>query len=264
MFSVPGIEPVNGVTAMDGQLYVIRAYSNKIEVYDDITHRRVGYRWLQQLIAVVDMASCTRNHCLYVADRGNVGSVHRVDVATGGVESWTTDGIPCSMSVTSAEGHVLVAFEDAGHFKLFTTHGKPVRQVDIGALSPDRHVLRACHAVQLTPDQFIVLCRSLNDNIYYVCLLSDDNQHLVSKYGGLSQFDRLTHVAVDPATGNIYIADGFRQRVAVLNSNFTLIDSIASPDQETRGPRTLFVDANKRLLHVAETGGHVMTYRLRA
>ena len=95
----------------------------------------------------VDITSCGRQKCLYVADGGR-SVVHRV-CPGGGTTVWSLNDKPTSLSVTrsagcdtprSAAGNLLVTFSASGMLRQYSPDGRLVRQIK---LEPDLGMLTA-------------------------------------------------------------------------------------------------------------------------
>ena len=71
------VTPVYGLTAVDQYLFVVRAWSTDIEVYDGSTYSFQRHLTVAGLHDVTDMAGCQHHRCLYLADC-NSRAVHTV------------------------------------------------------------------------------------------------------------------------------------------------------------------------------------------
>ena len=69
--TLPEGEPVNGVTLLAGEIYLVRLQErDRVEVYDVITYclqRRLN---VPNARGLTDMTSCEHNRCVYIGDHG--------------------------------------------------------------------------------------------------------------------------------------------------------------------------------------------------
>jgi hypothetical protein len=82
--TLPSGRTVKGLAMMTNEvneLFLIRAASSVLEVYDTTNYRFSRNESVDKIISANDMTSCSHFRCLYVADRGNeVSFIHRVEV----------------------------------------------------------------------------------------------------------------------------------------------------------------------------------------
>lgn len=71
--------PVYGVAVLNQRLYVARAWSTLIEVYDVTTYSPLGKLSIPSLLDVTDMTASQHHQCLYVAD-SDQRAIHAVDL----------------------------------------------------------------------------------------------------------------------------------------------------------------------------------------
>jgi DNA-binding beta-propeller fold protein YncE len=255
-FELNGIGAVHGVTSVDNEVYVVRANSSNIDVYTSDTYVLQRRLAVKALIDAVDMTSCGRYRCLYVADcTGAV--VHRVEISRLRdvvPTSWEVRDRPYGLSVTSLEGHVLVACRDANRLKQFTTLGQLVRDI---SLEPS--VAGPRHAVQLSSGQFVVVHTGRPDVTDRVSIITSDGRHVTVSYSGYL-LNYPTHVAVDRRHGFIYVPDYSNRRVVVLNRDLIQVGEVGGTLRGVWAPRCVWFDAECRRLYVAECGGRIIVY----
>jgi len=72
-----GAAPVYGVAVVDQCLFVVRAWSTYVEVYDSTTYSPLHHLSVPRLVDVTDMAGCERYSQLYLTDNDS-RAVHTV------------------------------------------------------------------------------------------------------------------------------------------------------------------------------------------
>lgn len=165
---LPDGKPVCGVTSLDAELYVIRAGCCDVEVYDMTSSfslvRHVTVRGLQRTVLgiplmgqaqPVDMTSCQRHNCVYIADAHHV-VVHRVYMDGAGATQWSVNELPSGLAVTGVVANVLVACNgktgDGPSIREFTALGCLVREI---ALRSEMSGLKHCAMLHATR-QYVV------------------------------------------------------------------------------------------------------------
>ena len=121
--AIPKGKRVSAVTSLGNDVFVVRYYSQQIEVYDVVTFT------LQRCLAVPELgsrsyglAACPRNKCLYASDRDK-SSVHRVELSgSNAVMKWSVASGPAGLTVNRAR-NLLVVSQVESKLQEFTTHG---------------------------------------------------------------------------------------------------------------------------------------------
>ena len=146
------VDAVNGVTCLDGRLYVISLVRRSIGVFAADTFSEVFNITVNGLIFPWDIVACRADHQLYLIDTQR--SIWRVSaVNPSDSEKWLTDeslqGF-CTMSVTSRR--LLVTSWSGGLRQYSTTDKKLLRAVKL----PD-FAEKPTHGVE-TPRGTFVVC----------------------------------------------------------------------------------------------------------
>ena len=179
---IPGSARVCGVTSLGDDVFVVRFDQSQqvVEVYDAMTftlQRRLSVPGLGD--RSFGLAACASNKCLYASDFCN-DLVHRVELSgSNAVTKWSVGRGPTGLVVNSAK-NVLVVIPDERKLQEFTTHGAPVKTIQ---LLSDIENLR--HVVELSNGQLMISHRGSSHRI---CLL-DAKGAVIRSYGRTSGTD---------------------------------------------------------------------------
>jgi len=250
LHTLPGSEPVFGVTSLDNLLYVLRGVktSEQIEVYDMDSYRLQRYLTVPGLGSKDDMTVCAHNSCAYISDFSN-NCIHRVGLPHGAdITNWPVNDVPACLSVTDTHS-VLVTCIKACKIKEFGTFGKLLREIQLL-----EDVMSPWHTVQLSNGQFIVCHGDRGDSLQRVCLIGSDG-HVVKSYSGpkgpgSQQMNLSVHLCVD-RNGFVFVVDINNVRVLLLSPELTYVNDVVSRDQLKWRPLRLSVDVDRRRLYVA-------------
>jgi len=242
-------EPVFGVTSLDNLLYVLRAgkTSEQIEVYDMDSYRLQRRLTVRGLTATADMTACAHDSCAYICDWADK-CIHRIGLPHGaGVIHWPVNDKPARLSVTHKHS-VLVTCREVRKIKEFSTDGKLLCEIHL-----QQDVTSPWHTVQLFNGQFIV-CHGDRGDLHRVCLTGSDGC-VVKSFGGTKgsgsqQMDAPAHLAVDE-NGFVFVADVNNYRVLLLSPELTYVRDVVLRDELKWRPLRLFLDVNRRKLHIA-------------
>ena len=256
VYSLPGevAAPVYGVTAVDQHLFVVRAWSTDVEVYDCTTYSLLHQLSVPRLLDVTDMTACEYYRCLYLADNSS-RAVHTVGTEDFEVTGqWSLADKPYGLSV-SGDGHVVISFSETSTVGIFTHAGVLQRRIAVD------QVVNLRHAVLLGTGQ-LVICHGCLQHRAGVSIV-DAEGHLLKTLPAEadSQLVWPTHVAVDDR-GFIYVVDYSDKRVLQLESDLTYISDIVGYDEGLRNPRSICLDSIRRRLYIAEAGGSVLVFGL--
>ena len=243
-----------GITTLNQHLFVIRAWSTDLEVYDSITYSLLRHLSVPRLVDVIDMVACEQHCCLYLADC-NSRAVHTVSAKDMRVTGqWSLADKPYGVSV-SGDGHVIVSFSEISAVGIFTDAGVLERQICV------QQLVNVRHAVVLDTGQ-LVICHGSVQHDAGVSVI-DAEGHVVNTLAAEphSQLSWPTHVAVDHR-GFIYVADYTNKRVLQLDWDLTYLTDILGYDDGLRNPRSIYIDSIRRRLYVAESGGSVLIFAL--
>jgi len=246
---IPEGKPVDGVTSLGNDVYVVRRESQqKIEVYDAKTFT------LQRHITVpglgdrsYGLAACPHNNCLYASDHNN-DSVHRVELSgRKSVKKWSVTGRPVGLSVNSEHNLLVVSYAEC-RLQIFTTDGTLLQNIQLQADIEDPN-----HAVQLPTGQFLV---SHWGSLHRVCLVGVDGA-VVRSYGGqegsqLTQMNEPEGLAVD-REGRVLVADRLNNRLLVIDQSLSNAHGMSvCVGGGLFGPTSLWYDQSRRRLYIGE------------
>jgi len=98
--------PVTAVTSLGGKVFVIREYSEQVEVYDATTctlQRHVRIPGLGvHFVGPWGLAACAHYQCLYASDL-TYNRIHRAELTgSKAVKEWSVAGGPRGLSVNKA------------------------------------------------------------------------------------------------------------------------------------------------------------------
>jgi len=258
---IPGCNPVNGVTSLGDDVFVVRVDSEEtIDVYDATTFT------LQRLITVhglgdhpQGLAVCPYNKCLYASEPVNA-SVHRVELSgSNAVMKWSVARGPQGLSVNS-EHNLIVVSQGESKLQIFTTRGTLLQNIQLQADIEDPN-----YAVQLpTTSQFLVSHGYYgSQSLHRVCLVAVDGA-VVRSYSGqrgseLTQMDIPRGLAVDREE-RVLIADQRNNRLLVMDQSLSSAHEMSvSVGGGLQGPESLWYDQSRRRLYIGEwQGGRVI------
>ena len=227
---LPEGQPVDGVTSLGNEFYLLRAKEvEEVEVYDAISYRLLRCLTVPNARSFQDMTSCKHFLCLYISDP-IVECVHRLDLQ-GNATQWPVNDVPCGLSV-NADYNLIVTCRRVPKIKEFSPRGEILRDVTL----PD-DVINPWHAIQLASGQFIVCHGSsrLNDPVYRVCKISEDVRRVVESHGGqpgsnIGHYDVPTDLAVDD-NEFVFVVDHYNRRVTLLSPTLEYKRQVVTCDQ---------------------------------
>ena len=233
---------VSAVTSLDDDVFVVRRYSQQVEVYDAVTFT------LQRHIAVsglgpdtLSMTACARNKCLYLS---SYDSLHRVELSgSNAVKKWSVASGPTGLSVNIAH-NLVVACCEANKLQEYTTHGSLVR--DICVTDP-------WHAIQLSTGNYVV---SQHTSPGVVIVVGVDGL-VIHNYGQSQRSDvgQMKHPSGLAVTKNddIFVTDWGNNRILSINRSTGCVQELAlSVDSGIQWPRGLCLDESRGRLYVGE------------
>ena len=135
---------VTAVTSLGDDVFVVRYYSQQVEVYDAETltlQRHIAVHGLGQSNGLV---ACPNNNCLYASDL-NADNIHRVELSgSNAVKKWFVASLPAGLSVNIAH-NLVVACQGANKLQEYTTHGSHV----CSQVCPTHGMLSSCPLVTM-------------------------------------------------------------------------------------------------------------------
>jgi len=269
--TLPGGEPVAGVTILAGEIYLLRNRTQgQVQVYNVNTYICLRHQTLSNKTRFTDMTSCEHFGCVYIGDADD-SCVHRLDTQ-GAVTQWAVNDEPHGLSVNTAH-NVLVTFDtDRDHtIKEFSSSGDLLKQI---TLSGDD--IKPYKAIQIRGDKFIVCHGEPDDLVHRVCMMSADGQHVVHSHGEPPGADTdQCNIPLDLAVDDnefVFVSDTRNRRVTFLSPRLEYVCHVVSPDQlhVNWRPRRLYFDTQRRQLYVADNErtnekwirGHVLVFQL--
>lgn len=246
---------IGGMTTLNGRLYVNFTDTDCIEIYDIAdNYSRLRRLAVPGLGSVVDMASCVRHRCVYVA-HGNAAAsagddfVTRVDEAdTTLMTKWSAKTSIDGMSTTLA-GDVLLACGATTSIRLFTTDGVLIRTVQ---LPP--HVVHLSHAVELSADQFLICHGTPEDATARLCVVNGagDVSHS-ARDGSLNlRGGHFIHPVRLAANGLIFVIDRHHGVLEVFSPTLNYVRRMSVPGLQQ--PHRIWFDRQADRLYVAYCG----------
>lgn len=213
------------LTTLNDELYVVYwseeswdydviVYSNDVTDPESCSFRRLHTLDIPELGGVVDIAPCTYNQCIYIADTNN-NVIHRVQKNNdddNAATRWPVNDKPQGLSVNSSH-NVLVTCRHVGKIKEFTGTGQLTQVID---LQPD--IVTAWHAVAVG-DNFVVCHGDVSDALNRVCVVNAQGA-LVNSYGsspGSARGQLNTPIRLGIFRGFVVVADYNNHRVVMLN-----------------------------------------------
>jgi hypothetical protein len=214
-FCGPRNHRVQGLATLDNKLFIVYMWSNTIFVYNT----QQSNICISGLKSPVDIAACSINSCLYVADMD--GSVWMVKTR-GKVSKWQEciEGVQ-SLSVTS-EGQIVMSvsvLSGPGRVDIYNSNG--VKQAFF-YLPTD--VIAPQHVVQTVNKSFIV-CHGRGTGPHQVCEVNDKGVK-VKSYGEsrgskFGQLDAPKYIALG-GEEQVFVADSDNHRVLLFDTQLNM------------------------------------------
>jgi hypothetical protein len=228
-----------GLTTLNNELYV-RYEDKDITVYDTQTYN--VQRTLNSSCALIDMTSCVRYQCIYIADHIK-NLIHRLEKEKP-ITKWPINDEPNGLSVNSTY-NVLVTCWKVGKIKEFTTDGQLVREINLQS-----DIVHPLHTVELTTDQFVVCHGSVSDTLHRVCIV-DSGGRVLRSYGSTpgSASGQLNTPIRLVVNGFILVADMNNHRILMLDSTLNYIREVVTG---LRSPGRICLDEHNGRLYVAD------------
>ena len=209
---LPSREFICAMTILNDEVFVVSKATYKVEVYTFDTStlkRRIN---VGALTEPFDMASSVESNCIYISDKYNGGSVHRVK-ATGKVTTWRVDDMPDGLSMMLDGVGVLVTCRTVGELKEYSTVGEFVCKIRL-----QEDLLHPRHAAQVAHGLFAV-CHGIRADSLRGVSIVDENGSVAMQY-------RLDIIdAVDPAMETTVIIRAAVRMVVDANRSIIVVDS---------------------------------------
>jgi len=245
-------DQVTAVTSLGDDVFVVRAWSQQVEVYDARTFALQRHITVPGLgVGACGLAACAHYKCLYVSASVSA-SIHRAELSgSSAVKQWSVARGPRGLSVNTAH-NVVVACCEANKIQEYTTHGALVREICLqqaGVTSP-------WHAIQLSTGHYVVSQRTSPG---VVSVVGVDGQvarsYLPSRASDVRQMNNPTSLAVTK-NDDILVADACNNRILSMNSSLSSALQLTLPvDGGIQEPCGLCLDESRGRLYVGEHGG---------
>jgi len=246
-----GKDGVTALTSLGDDVFVVRLWSQQVEVYDARTFALQGNIVVPRLECSWGLAACAHYKCLYVSDSDH-DSIHRAELSDSSpVKQWSVARGPRGLSVNKAH-NVVVACCEADKIQVYTTRGDLVRE--IGLRQAD--VMSSWHAVQLSTGHYVVSqCTSPG----VVSVVGVDRQ-VVRSYrpSQTSDVGKIRYPGSLAVTKNddVLVADSKNNRIVSLNSSMSSAQQLTLPvDDGIKEPCGLCLDESRGRLYVGESLG---------
>ena len=257
-----GEKSIRGVTVLRDELFLIRGNAPQVEVYDISKWTLQRCIDVDGLVNPGDMTSCSKLNCIYIVDWNSPWNMHRLEL-DGKKTHWPVKDDSDGISVTPSDGNVLVSCYFKCKLKLFTTHGKLIREI---ILQDD--MIHPMHAIQ-TGCQFIICHGVQSDPLHRVCVV-DANGHLTRSYGESrgsadGQLSEPIRLSLDDK-GNVLVADNGNDRVLLLSSTMSYCREVVckAASNERFYPYRTYLHEKTGRLYVTDAGNNnVLVYQLR-
>lgn len=284
---------ISGIAVLDDKIFVANEVDTVIYVFEQRGHtvsrrRRFPSLSFLRLVEPIhipsarDLAACPRNRCLYLLDSVNE-LVYRVRPDDGQLLSWWPVKAPGPEGLSAtASGSVLVTAERK--VQEFDPSGRMIRIISSPLLASIGSRFRALirlprHAVEL-PDSAgsdgtgsgVIVVADFREDGQHVVYVTDRHSGTPSRYHGNAKpasgadgFDEPRHLAVDPASGHVMVADRRNHRVVLLDRKLEFVRDLmtsSSAGVEVVSPVRLCFDHARGHLYVGQVNGTVTIYRV--
>lgn len=221
-----------GLTILSSELFVVHQFSQEVKVYDSTKFTLIRKWKLEELINSVDMASCSRNRCLYIMDckgMGRSNEILRVDPNGNLIQKWRTSRNYGRLSIT-AESNVVLTVSKKHKIYVYSDSGELIKEIELSGLG----ISDPWHAVKLTSGHFVVSYGYEADDVHGVCVVDAVGKVLKSFGGkrgsGDGQLSQPINLAVD-GDGFVIVADLNNSRVILLDSDLQFRRVILSKEK---------------------------------
>ena len=241
---------VTAVAAVGDELYVLRFYMSKVEVYDAVSVTLKRHLTVPGPVqSSYGLAVCPFNNCLYASGTDS-NTVYRVHL-TGrkAPKRWPVARTPVGLSVNNAHNLVVACF-DSNKLQEYTKRGFLVREIDLGA----EEVESPWHAVQLSSGAYVV---SQARSSGVVSVIGVDRR-VICNYGQSSDFGEMNVPESLAATTNddFVVADKENGRIVLIRRSTGCTEKLALPvEGGMRRPMALCLDESRGRLYVGEFSG---------
>jgi len=243
---------VTAVTSLGDDVFVVRGWSQQVEVYDARTFALQRHITVPGLgVGSWGLAACAHYKCLYVSDDSN-DSIHRAVLSgSSAVQQWSVARDPRGLSVNTAH-NVVVACCQANKIQEYTTRGDLVREICLRQAG----VTLPYHAVQLSTHHYVV---SQYTSPGVVIVVGVDGQverrYLPSQTSDVGQMSDPMSLSVTK-NDDILVADTHNNRILSMNSSLSSAQQLTLPVHDgIQQPYGLYLDESRGRLYVGESLG---------
>jgi hypothetical protein len=259
-FDGPIRRQVCGMTTMDNKLFVVYDQSDTIYVYTtQPSYTELAKVHVNGLQTSVDIAACSINSCLYVADSGSE-CVWKVKIDEVKVDKWLK-GVRTAQSISvTSEGHIVVLILSVPQSRvdIYDTDAVKLSSLQLPCTIPRR-------VLQTVNKSFIVCDGSgPSDTEQRVCEVNNEGV-VVKSYGEsrgshLGQLYMPWYIVLD-SEERVFVADLDKGRVLLLDKQFNIRRVLLTWSRDCR-PYRLFYDRETTQLIVGLDSGQVEIYSL--
>jgi len=242
---------IPGIATTSSHLYFVRDRANHVKVLDKENFDERQQINIPGLTQASGLAACQDNNCLYVSDAVS-RVIHRVDLSTNAVTTFSVSGEPCGISLTRKHNcnTLIVTLWDTKTIAEYTTEGMLLREIRL-----DESIKGPQHCAELSTGQFVV-CQW--DGTHHGVVIVDANGAIVMSYGGpIGSPTRprygLRGLAVD-TSDNILVADSDNHKVQLISSTLTHLRDVRLSNRNLRDPYSVHLDEFSDRLYIGEGG----------
>jgi hypothetical protein len=260
------------VTSIDSRLFVLRNKSRQqIQVYDTKSFKQqqiIQVDGLSDDTSISGLTSCVTNNCLYTSDHYQ-HTVYKVELSANyKVSKWNVASGPGGLSINTACNLIVACYgcPAIGKIQEYTTSGSLVREISLQ--SNDGVMLRPVHAIQLTSDQYVVICRNETNEVYDVVEFDTKGRIVVSYRNQLKsttqhEFNWPRRSSVDKNNEFIFVADRDNNRIVILDRSLKSCArelNVTSVDVGLQEPSCLYFSVSQNRLFVGELSSRVLMF----
>ena len=225
---------VQGIVALNEQVYVIVSNSNEVQVFNSST---LAPEPGIPVLGLSDPSDIAGYETVLYIGSGD-GKVHRVDLRDNSITRWSVGNGSGYVSVyVNRRGSVIATNHTSNKLYEYTSTGELRREIAIkgGSVYPRR-------AVHMDGDQFLV-CQAGENNLHRICLF-DNQGNLIKSFGsthgsGKKKLWNPFRLFVD-SNGFILAADFSNNRVVLLNKQLEYVKDIIPTSMKMSNIFTLF------------------------
>lgn len=259
--------PIWGLAVLNNELFISKAESSQIEVYDALSYKFKRQWDIHDLSDPQDIVSCAEKECLLIMnwdDGCNPTMILKTDRNGKVLTSWSMKIGGGRLSITPELTVIVTAYERNKLYE-YSLDGELIKEIKL----PTPNLSHRQHAVKLADGHFLVCSGGANDSLHSLCIV-DKRGNVLKSFGGERGSDnqslnRPLHLAVD-GDGCIYVADWGNRRVLLLDSDLQFQRELVTRKTGLLHPGRIFLDSSNNQLLLANNAygsgpGHVLICR---